>query len=490
MVRRVIALGIVFVLFVSLMRQPGDVNMLDPGVFVPQALAEENEDKRRDYEMMEVLADVLDEIDRSYVQEKDRSQLIKAAIDGMMKELDPHSKFISGDEAMEGFNRMMQAEYSGVGIRIAKDGEAIQVVSPLVGSPAYQAGIRPGDRITAIGGEELNGVDVNDISGRIEGAEGTEISLTLLDAETKQPKKVTLTREKIKVETVIGVTRDEGDKWNYMLDEERRIGYIRLTQFNNGCIKQFDEAVAQLLDKNVRALVFDLRFNHGGSLADTVKVTSRFLTEGTTIVTIEGRNTLKRAHYAEKDGPLVDIPVAVIVNGTSGSGSEIVASCLQDERPNTTIVGQRTWGKGTVQNIIKLDEGRSLLKLTTAAYRRPSGKNIHRFPTAKTEDDWGVSPDEGFFIALSKSDTVRLKKHLRDLQSTRKSKASEGVEGEEADSVSSVPKVTHPVSTEEVATDIHPEPVTSVAPKPFVDTQLEKAVEHLREQLSDDAKAG
>ena len=493
MVRRVCALSVVVVLFVSLVRQPASFELLEPGVFVPQALAEENEDKRRDYELMEVLADALDEIDRNHVYQVGRDQLIEAAIHGMVKRLnDPHSRFITGDEAMESFRRLMQAEYSGVGIRIEKDGEQIQVVSPLVGSPAYQAGIRPGDRITSIEGVTLEGVDVKGVSRRIEGEEGTQIRLTLIDADTGRPRQVTLTREKIKMETVLGVDRDGEDNWNYLLDEERRIGYIRLTRFNNGCVKEFDKAVAQLLDKNVRALVFDLRFNPGGSLADTIKVTSRFLTEGTSIVTIEGRNTLKRANYAEKDGPLVGIPVVVLVNGASGSGSEIVASCLQDERPRTKIVGQRTAGKGTVQNIIKLDEGRSLLKLTTAAYRRPSGKNIHRFPKATIEDDWGVSPDEGYFVALSKADTIRLKRHLRDTQSTRKSQPRKRAAQDAA--TSPEPAVSHPVSItppdtapSETSPDLEAE---AVAPEPFVDTQLDKALEYLRQQLTAAPAAG
>ncbi|MCG8583479.1 MAG: PDZ domain-containing protein, partial [Pirellulales bacterium] len=247
MFRRVFVLSVVLLLFVALLRVPGRQELPDEGVFVPRALAVENENRRRDYELIEVLADALDEIDRSYYRDVDRAELVEAAIHGMMAKLDKNSRFMTGEEAISPLRRQLQGEYDGVGIDLTAENGSTRVVSPLVGSPAYEAGIRPGDQITAIGGESTAGANLKDVMGRMRGEPGSEVEITLVDSETNETKNVKLKSAAIKVETVFGARRNEDDSWDFMLDPEHKIGYIRLVSFSRTCLEPLHAAIEQLL---------------------------------------------------------------------------------------------------------------------------------------------------------------------------------------------------------------------------------------------------
>jgi carboxyl-terminal processing protease len=196
-----------------------------------------------------------------------------------------------------------------------------------------------------------------------------------------------------------------------MLDHEQRIGYIRITAFSRDTASELRKALTQLKAQGMRALVLDLRFNPGGLLPAAIDVCDMFVPEGR-IVSTEGRNTEPRVWNAHKEGTFEGFTTAVLVNRYSASAAEIVAACLQDHR-RAVVVGERTWGKGSVQNVIELEDGHSALKLTTASYRRPSGKNIHRFPDAKEEDDWGVKPDEGYELKLTDREMAVLLENQR-----------------------------------------------------------------------------
>ena len=211
---------------------------------------------------------------------------------------------------------------------------------------------------------------------------------------------MTITREWVHVETVLGDRRKSDDSWDFMLDHDKHIGYIRLTAFSRDTAQDLKKALVELRKEGLKGLILDLRFNPGGLLNSAIEVSDLFIAKGR-IVSTKGRNTPERVWDAQKEGTFEGFPMAVLVNHYSASASEIVSACLQDHK-RAAVIGERTWGKGSVQNVIELEGGKSALKLTTASYHRPSGKNIHRFPDAKETDEWGVMPDAGYEVRLSR----------------------------------------------------------------------------------------
>jgi carboxyl-terminal processing protease len=200
-----------------------------------------------------------------------------------------------------------------------------------------------------------------------------------------------------------------------MFDHQKKIGYIRIVSFGRDTFRDLREAMKELDKQHLRGLVLDLRFNPGGLLASAIEVADLFLSEGE-IVSTAGRNSPKRSWSARKPETYEGFPMVVLVNRYSASASEIVSAALQDHK-RALVIGERTWGKGSVQNVIELQDGKSALKLTTASYRRPSGHNIHRFPDSKESDIWGVMPDAGYEIKLPDAELGRLvaDRHDRDI---------------------------------------------------------------------------
>jgi carboxyl-terminal processing protease len=354
------------------------------------------------YELYKMLIDTVDQVDRNYVKEVDRRELIEAAIRGVLGRLDPYSAYI-GREEVAGFRSAVESEFGGIGVHVSTEAGDLRVLSPIYGSPAYRAGILPGDRIVEIDGKPSDGLSNDEAIGRMKGPAGSRVTLTIVHAGSNQRHRVTLSREKIRVETVLGDHRKPDDTWDFMLDPQAHIGYIRVTGFSRETGTELRKALGELQAKHLRGLVLDLRFNPGGLLSAAIEVCNLFIAEGR-IVSTKGRNTPEHVWDAHKGGAFLGFPMAVIVNHYSASASEIVAGCLQDHK-RALIVGERTWGKGSVQNIIDLEDGRSALKLTTAAFFRPSGKNIHRFPDSREKDEWGVMPDPGCDCRLTDHET-------------------------------------------------------------------------------------
>jgi carboxyl-terminal processing protease len=197
-----------------------------------------------------------------------------------------------------------------------------------------------------------------------------------------------------------------------MLDHDKKIGYIRLTAFSRETSADLEKALEELTTEHMRGLVLDLRFNPGGLLKSATDIADLFVTDGV-IVSTEGRNTPRRVVTAKKPGTFEGFPMVVLVNRYSASASEIVSACLQDHH-RAVIIGERTWGKGSVQNVIDLEDGRSALKLTTARYLRPNGHNIHRLKDAKESDEWGVMPDKGYDLKLPDQELGQLIRNRRD----------------------------------------------------------------------------
>jgi carboxyl-terminal processing protease len=365
------------------------------------AKAEAEKKRRADAEYLElykVFADTMYQVEQNYVKDVNRRELMEAAIRGVLDKLDPYSNYISPDE-LGRFKTGIENQFGGIGIQITLEGGGLRVLSPIVGSPAYKAGLQAGDAIVEIAGKPTSGITLDEAVKQLKGEAGTSVTITVVHARGGKRETVTIDREVIQLETVLGDHRKSDDRWDFMLDHDKKIGFIRITAFGRDTASDLEKALAELKREGMRGLIVDLRFNPGGLLKAATDVADLFVAEGL-IVTTRGRNTAPRVVSAQKPGTYEGFPMVVLVNRFSASASEIVSACLQDHH-RAVIIGERTWGKGSVQNVIDLEDGKSALKLTTASYWRPNGHNIHRFPDSKESDEWGVSPDKGYELKLS-----------------------------------------------------------------------------------------
>jgi len=363
------------------------------------------------YELLRLFVDTLDQVDRNYVKDVSRRELMEAAIEGMIRKLDQYSNFIPPTQ-IDRFKTSVENEFGGIGIRVGLEGNALIIISPLFGTPAYKAGLVAGDRIMKINDESTKGFSLQDAVNRLKGKIGTSVTLTVVHPRSNETRTVSIKRTNVQIETVLGFERAEDDAWIYFCDEEKKIGYICLTSFGRRTASDLKKAMKKLVEKKAQGLILDLRFNPGGLLASAIEISDLFVSEGR-IVSTEGRNVPKTVWDAHKDGTYAELPMVVLANRYSASASEIVSACLQDH-DRAIVVGERTWGKGSVQNIISLEQGRSALKLTTAKYVRPSGKNIHRDKDAKPEDEWGVKPNDGYEVKYSNQELRNLETQRRD----------------------------------------------------------------------------
>jgi len=364
----------------------------------PEKKEEPKPPQEDDYELYAILVDAIDEVERNYVKEMDRRELIEAAIEGVLDKLDPYSAYINPKQISD-FRGTVYGEFGGIGIQLAPDPRQLTIFSPLVGTPAYRAGLLAGDRIVEIEGQSTEGINIEEAIRRLKGKPGSKVKLAVIHPGKHEKVEVTLTRENIHVDTVLGDRRKPDDSWDFMLMPKEHVGYVRVTVFTRDTAGELRTVLKQLRTAEMRGLILDLRFNPGGLLNSAIEVSDLFISEGR-IVSTKGRNTPEQAWDAKKEGTFEGFPMVVLVNRYSASASEIVAACLQDHQ-RAAIVGERTWGKGSVQNVIELEGGKSLLKLTTASYRRPNGKDIHRFFDNKDQQEWGVTPDKGFELKLS-----------------------------------------------------------------------------------------
>jgi len=366
-------------------------------------------------EMLELygqFVDAVEKVEANYVRQVDRKTLLEAALNGMLQNLDPHSNFIN-TTGWKSFRRQIEGSFGGVGIQVGTDNVGrLKVIAPLVGSPAYEAGIMPDDVIMEIDGQSTEGMTLDRSTELMQGQPGTAVKVKVRhrDGETED---LSVTRAIIELPTVLGDHRNPDDSWDYMLDKEAKIGYVRITSFAQKTAQELRDAIESLKKQGMKGLVLDLRNNPGGLLPAAVEISNMFVPEGK-IVSTRGRNTVERVFEADKSKLLTDVPLVVLVNGNSASASEIVSAALQDH-DRAAVVGTRSFGKGSVQNIIEMDDGQGVLKLTVATYWRPSGKNIHRFKNARQTDEWGVSPSEGMEVKLTDKELIDWLVARRDL---------------------------------------------------------------------------
>ena len=423
-------------------------------------------DKDKDYELVRLVVDVLDEVDHKYVRGLDQEakrKLVEDMINGGLERLDQHSTFINSKEYRQ-FNRQSKGKFGGVGIQVntgLRNLGPLTVISPMVGTPAYEAGVLAGDIIVKIDGKSTENLRISEAVELIQGEPGSSITLTVIHEGSREPVDLTMQRAEIQIESVMGDLRkaDNPREWDYVCDKEGKIAYIRLAAFTETTAADLRKVIEQLERDGIRGLVLDLRNNPGGLLRAAVEVADLFLTEGR-IVSTKGRNQQEDVYDAKPEGtlllPAAKHPMAVLINRSSASASEIVAAALQDHG-RAVVIGERSFGKGSVQNVIEMEGHTSALKLTTASYWRPSGKNIHRFPDAKETDEWGVEPDEGFEVEMDDQERVGYALYRRD---------RDVVQGKDGGK----PRVVKPKKAK-------PDE------KPFVDRVLEEALEHLRGEI-------
>ena len=411
------------------------------------------------------VGDALDLIDNYYVDEVDKEALLIAAMDGMTAQLDQHSDYIPADE-FENFQHNINQEFAGIGIYVEQpiDGPPVRVITPLVGSPALRAGILPGDEFLRIGGEDVSKLGLQEVSQRLKGPIGTVVDVVVRrgSGEQQQEIQMQVSRETIELESVIGDYRDVDNRWVYRLKDEPSIAYVRLSGFGEKTVAEL-ERVLVTLDNDFQALVFDLRGNGGGLLDTAVAVSDMFLSEGE-IVSTRTRGGVMEDSFAATSGTLVDLdkPLAILIDGNSASASEIVAACLQDNG-RASIVGTRSYGKGTVQNVLPMRYGKSALRLTVARFYRPSGENLHRAADASEDQSWGVQPGDGLVVELDEESRDAIAKNWRQI-------AYPALVGS--------PSSSREVGAgEEPADDQNPQGL-------LVDPQLRRAVEHLQEQVN------
>ncbi len=315
--------------------------------------------------------------------------LVSEFADGAFAELDPFSSIIWPTDVEE-FRKTTQGEFSGVGIQIQTDDDgSLKVVSPLEDSPAYKAGIKAGDVITQIDGKSAKGITLNQAVKSITGEKGTLVTLTVRGPEGAS-KVYPIKRETIHVASIKGYLHKPGGGWEWFVDPAQKVAYMRLTNFTQDTSKELDRAVEVLKEQGAKAVILDLRYNPGGLLTAATEVCDKFLSEGVIVSTHPDRETGNPPTIAKakKDDDECNLPLIVLVNQYSASASEIVSGCLKDNH-RATIVGERTFGKGSVQMLFPLDRT-TLLKLTTSHYYLPNGVCIHREENSST---WGVDPD-------------------------------------------------------------------------------------------------
>ncbi|TVL99999.1 MAG: peptidase S41 [Candidatus Brocadia sp. WS118] len=348
------------------------------------------QDKKSVYEEFEEFIRIVKELQDKYVEEIKLNTILTNAYRGMLSGLDPYSQYFSSEE-LEDLKIETEGEFEGLGIEvIIKEGLLI-VITPLLDSPAFKAGILVGDRIIKIDGESTENMTIREAVKKLRGKLGTKITLTVVHEGDTAPVDITIERAKIYVNSIRGAR---------IVDDEYKIGYLAVSNFQENTIKDMDIAVQDLFKNGMKSMILDLRFNPGGLLNVAVDMADKFLEKGI-IVSTQGKDkTQNYVYQAHKKGTYPNFPLVVLVNNGSASASEIVAGAFKDHKRGL-LLGIKTFGKGSVQSLIPVGSGKAALKLTTARYYTPSGVCIH---------DKGIEPDVK--VPLSLAETKALHENL------------------------------------------------------------------------------
>ncbi|MEX2185575.1 MAG: S41 family peptidase [Pirellulales bacterium] len=412
-------------------------------------------------------SEAIDVIKRNYIQPVDDRVLFESAMDGMAKKLDDYSRYLSPKEYTSMLQNSIELEFEGIGAHLTltdvdspDEPRELMVAMPILDGPADKAGIKSRDVILEIDGVSTAGFRVQDAADHIKGPAGTRVVLTVRREGVADPIDISVERGHVVVDSVVGLTRRADGRWDYFIEGQPRIKYLRLTTYATHTAEELARRIGDFKRQGpIDALVLDLRDNLGGRLDAAIAVCDLLLKSGE-IVTIRDRDGRIRDSFTASSHNFVgDFPIAVLINGNTASASEITAACLQDDG-RAAIIGTQSYGKGTVQDLIPLERGRSRLKLTTATYWRPSGKNIHR--TDANKDDplaWGVRPDAGYEVPLTRQQEIAI---ARDQNERWRPRSTKAVNGAKPAALSA------------------PEPDVSVLE---IDPQLRRAVEYLRRRM-------
>ncbi|HEX7674620.1 MAG TPA: S41 family peptidase [Bdellovibrio sp.] len=372
-------IGFVLIMAIFIMAEAG---------FQVRAFAQER------YADLQNFSKVLNLVQQYYVEEVDTKKLIYGAIKGMLRELDPHTNFMPPD-IFKDFETETSGEFGGLGIEISVQNGILTIISPIEDAPAWEAGIKAGDKVVAVNGTSTKGMSLVEASQLMRGKKGSKVVLRVVRDGEDKPRDITVVRGSVKIKSV--KYTDMGDGY----------AYIKITSFIENTAKDLEKAI-ELHEKNTKGhiagILIDLRRNPGGLLDQAVKVSDMFLKEGTIVSTIGRNKAEKEVAVASKKGKYTNVPLVILVNEYTASASEIVSGALQDNK-RALIVGQRTFGKGSVQSVIKLGDG-SGLKLTVARYYTPSGVSIQAegiHPDVEIED---VDAD-AFAKTIMKGQTTR-----------------------------------------------------------------------------------
>lgn len=357
---------------------------------------------------LSIVGEVLQEVHESHVDpaKVGYEALTQNALDGIVAGLDPHSEVLDRD-AFHQLEEDLKSEFGGIGVQIEMRDQKVMVITPVAGSPGERAGLRRGDQIVGIDNHRLDNPTLDDVVGRLRGAPATEVRVSWRRSDEPQERSALVKREVIKTQSVTEVTVHEGG-----------IGYIRLDQFTERTGEEFIAALNQLSDRKAVGLILDLRNNPGGLLDAAVEVAEPFFAKGELIVSTKGRRPSDDGEYrsASQDDP-IEAPVVVLINENSASAAEIVAGALKD-RDKAVIVGERSFGKGSVQSVIPLSGGRGM-RLTTARYYTPSGVTLH---------EKGIAPQVEVVLSTDDDENIRLQHTRPDIVSPVEFKERFGVE--------------------------------------------------------------
>lgn len=353
-------------------------------VTLSQATPANRED---DYSFVRTLVDIQRQINGSYVDETEVATLRQAAITGMLNELDPFTVYVP-PARQEDFDRMLEGTFKGVGVQLNQlDNGNIEVVTPVDGSPAFKAGVMAGDVITKVNGESVEGQRLSDAVKKLAGPLGTPITLTVRRV-TGDVLDLQMTREEVVVPTVRGFGRNADNTWDWFISNDPKIAYMRLTQFTPESFEKVKDSIDEMMKQGMAGLIMDIRFNPGGRLDQAIKIVDLFVESGV-IVSTKGRARQEQFARATPEGTLPRFPIIVLVNEHSASASEVLAGSLKDHK-RAIVIGQRTYGKGSVQEVVPLEQDAGELKMTVAYYYLPSGRLVHK---KKDATDWGVEPN-------------------------------------------------------------------------------------------------
>ncbi|MBL7114745.1 MAG: S41 family peptidase [Kiritimatiellae bacterium] len=335
------------------------------------------------YSSMEVLAEALLHVRKHYVEEKTYDQILDGTLDSLLSSLDPYSSFLM-DQEYEGMRDDTEGAYEGIGVHIGIKDHQLTVIAPIEGTPGARAGLHSGDRIVAIEGELTKGLSLRDALKLLRGRKGSKVRLTISPSGGGEDRELEIVRDVVEVPSVKGRKLVQDG-----------IGYLRITQFARPTASNLADQVEMLLNDGMEALVLDLRGNPGGLLSSAIEVSELFLKKGKLIVSTKGREGV----YPEKSVVASrrmshDFPLAILINQGSASASEIVAGAFQDHK-RAVLVGEQSYGKGSVQSVVKLkSDPASAIRLTTARYYTPSGRMIHGtgiapdVPVSIESDEW------------------------------------------------------------------------------------------------------